>query len=60
MHSVGDREGLLLGLPGVEMTEVEAHITASVLVCYNHQWQVAHGQYKFQSRRWLKAVASGR
>ena len=31
-------------LPGVEMTEVEAHMATYSLFATDHQWQVAHRQ----------------
>ena len=34
-------------LPGVEMTEVEAHVASYSLFATDHQRQVAHRQYKF-------------
>ena len=34
-------------LPGIEMTEVEAHMASYSLFATDHQWQVVHGQYKF-------------
>ena len=39
MHLVGDREGRAIArvqhrLPGVETTEVEAHMATVLLVCY--------------------------
>ena len=34
-------------LPGVEMTEVEAHMASYSLFATDHQWQVPHRQYKF-------------
>ena len=34
-------------LPGVEMTEVEAHMASYSLFATDHQWQVVHRQYKF-------------
>ena len=56
MYLVGDREGLLLD--GVETTEVEAHMATYCLFATNHQRQVAHRLYKFQSRRWLSGCVS--
>ena len=58
MHLVGDREGLIIArvqrrLPGVEMTQVKAHMATYCLFATNRQRQVAHRQYKFRSRRWL-------
>ena len=57
MLLVGDREGLIARvqrrLPGVETTQVEAHMATYCLFATNHQRQVAHRQYKFRSRRWL-------
>ena len=51
MHLVGDREGLIARvqrrLPGVETTQVEAHMATYCLFATNHQWQVAHRQYNF-------------
>ena len=47
-------------LPGVETTQVEAHVATYCLFATNHQRQVAHRQYKFRSRRWLSVHASGR
>ena len=53
MHLVGDHEGLLpecsASLPGVEMTEIEAHMATYSLFATDHRWQVAHRQYEFQS-----------
>ena len=47
MHSVGDREGLLprvqRRLPGVEATEVEAHMATFCLFATNHQRQLPTG-----------------
>ena len=40
-------------LPGVETTEVEAHMVTYSLFATNHQRQVAHMQYKFRSRQGL-------
>ena len=34
-------------LPGVEMTEVEAHMASYSLFATDHQRQVVHRQYKF-------------
>ena len=34
-------------LPGIEMTEVEAHMASYSLFATDHQWQVVHRQYKF-------------
>ena len=46
MHLVGDREGLLprvqRRLPGVEATEVEAHMATYCLFATNHQRQLAY------------------
>jgi len=57
MLLVGNREGLIARvqrrLPGVETTQVEAHMATYCLFATNHQRQVAHRQYKFRSRRWL-------
>jgi len=51
MHLVGDREGLLprvqRRLPGVEATEVEAHMVTYCLFATNHQRQLAYRQYNF-------------
>ena len=41
-------------------TEAEVHMaTYSLFAWTDHRWQVAHRQYKFQSRRWLR-IASGK
>ena len=40
-------------LPGVKTTEVEPHMATYCLFAINHQQQVTHRQYKFQSRQWL-------
>ena len=55
MHSVGDREGLLLecSVGYLELRRLKLKHTWQLTACYNHQWQVAHGQYKFPSQRWL-------
>ena len=57
MLLVGDREGLIARvqhrLPGIETTQVEAHMATYCLFATNHQREVAHRQYKFRSRRWL-------
>ena len=49
MLLVGDREGLIARvqrrLPGVETTQVEAHMATYCLFATNHQRQVAHRQY---------------
>ena len=34
-------------LPGVETTEVEAHMTTYCLFATNHQLQLSHKQYNF-------------
>ena len=52
MHLVGDREGLpecssVCRLPGVETTQVEAHMATYCLFATNHQRQLAHRQYNF-------------
>ena len=64
MHLVGDREGLIARvqrrLPGVETTQVEAHMGTYCLFATNHQRQVTHRQYIFRSRQWLSGRASGR
>ena len=31
----------------IKMTEVEAHVASYSLFATDHQWQVAHRQYKF-------------
>ena len=52
MHLVGDREGLpecssVCRLPGVETTQVEAHMATYCSFATNHQRQLAHRQYNF-------------
>ena len=37
-------------LPGVETTEVEAHMASYSLFATDHERQAAHRQYKFRSR----------
>ena len=48
---MGDREGLLprvqRRLPGVEATEVEAHMATYCLFATNHQRQLAHRQPQY-------------
>ena len=62
MLLVGDHEGLIARvqrrLPGVETTEVEAHMATYCLFATNHQRQVAHRQYKFRSRWWGRSKRS--
>ena len=62
MHLVGDHEGLLsecsASLPGVEMTEIEAHMATYSLFATDHRWQVAHRQYRFNHDS--GGVASGK
>ena len=52
MHSVGDREGYWLYCQSVASVtwscdDVEAHMATYSLFATDHQWQVAHRQYKF-------------
>ena len=47
-------------LPGVETTEVEAHTASYSLFATGHQWQAAHRQYKFQSRRFERSLQDGK
>ena len=46
-------------LPGVETTEVEAHVATYSLFATDHQRQVSHRQYKFRSQQVVE-VASGK
>ena len=43
-------------LPGVEMTEVEAHMASYSLFATDHQRQAAHRQYKFWSQRFERSL----
>ena len=43
-------------LPGVETTGVEAHMAFYSLFATGHQWQAAHRQYKFRSRRFERSL----
>ena len=49
-----------LQLPGVETTEVEAHMASYSLFAADHQWQAAHRQYKFRSRRFEWSLQDGK
>ena len=46
-------------LPGVETTEVEAHMASYFLFATDHQRQAAHRQYKFPSRRFEQSLQDG-
>ena len=47
-------------LPGVEMTEVKAHMATYSLFAADYWRQVAHRQYKFQSRPTVVEVTLGK
>ena len=47
-------------LPGVETTEVEAHMASYSLFAIDHQQQAAHRQYKFRSRRFERSLQDGK
>ena len=46
-------------LPGVETTEVEAHMASYFLFATDHQRQAANRQYKFRSRRFEQSLQDG-
>ena len=47
-------------LPGVETTEVEAHMVSYSLFATDHQRQATHRQYKFRSRRFERSLQDGK
>ena len=47
-------------LPGVETTEVEAHMVTYSLFATDHQRQAAHRQYKFRSLRFEWSLQDGK
>ena len=47
-------------LPGVETTEVEAHMATYSSFAIDHQRQAAHRQYNFRSRRFERSLQNGK
>ena len=59
LHSPSITEIELMTI-GVETTEVEAHMASYSLFAIDYQWQAAHRQYKFQSRRFEQSLQDGK